>query len=344
MIRFECDYNNGYAEEILYRLAETNREQTCGYGEDEYCGAARAKIKAACGNKDVDVHFMVGATQVNLTVIAAALRPHQGVISAPTGHINVHESGSVEATGHKVLVVDSADSKVSACTAREYCKGHYEDATHEHMVQPGMIYISMPTESGMMYTKKELQELRSVCNEYDMLLFVDGARMGYALASEHNDVELSDLCEFADAFYIGGTKVGAMFGEALVISNKALQKDFRYLIKQRGGLLAKGRLLGLQFDTLFTDGVYMRLAKNAVDQAMRIKQALLNKGIALDMDSYTNQQFPIFTNAQLEKLSKEFVFSFWGRLDEERAVVRICTSWATGKAEVDRLIAAINGL
>lgn len=344
MIRFESDYTEGAAPEIMRRLAETNMEQTAGYGEDEYSMAAREKIRAACGAPEGDVHFLMGGTQTNLTVTAAALRPHQGVIAADSGHIAVHESGAIEAAGHKVLTLASPDGKVSAAEAEEYCRRHYADENREHCVQPGMIYISQPTESGGLYSLEELRALRRVCDEFGLLLYADGARLGYALAAEQNDVGLKELYGLADAFYIGGTKVGALFGEALVIRNEPLKKDFKYILKQRGGLLAKGRLLGLQFDTLFSDGLYYRLSRHAVEQAMRIKDAFRGAGFEFLRESYTNQQFPILENRQAERLGEEFVYSPWGRVDERRAAVRFCTSWATREEDVDRLAEAVRGL
>lgn len=337
MFRFECDYNNGCVPEILKRLQETNDEQTCGYGEDAYCESARKKIRAAVGAIDADVHFLVGGTQTNLIVIAAALRPHQGALAATTGHINVHETGAVEATGHKVLALMSEDGKLHADAVEAYCRAHYADASFEHAVQPGLCYISQPTEHGLLYTKAELTELREVCDRYGMYLFADGARLGYGLATKENDVSLHDLYALTDVFYIGGTKVGALFGEAVVIRSPALRKDFRYLIKQRGAMFAKGRLLGLQFDTLFTDDLYLRIARHAVGEAMRLKETLRACGIPLFIDSPTNQQFPILADEALPLLRKEFAFSYWERVDETHSAVRLCTSWATKAEEVDAL-------
>ena len=341
MIRFECDYNNGCVQEILDRLIATNGEQSCGYSEDAYCDAAREKIRRACDAPNAAVHFLVGGTQTNLTVISAALRPHQGAVAVTTGHINVHETGSIEATGHKVLALPSHDSKLHADAVRDYCRAHYADASFEHIVQPGLVYISQPTECGELYSLKELKELRAVCDEYNMILFADGARLGYGLMSEENDVTLHDLYELTDIFYIGGTKVGALFGEAVVIRNEALKKDFRYLIKQKGGMFAKGRLLGIQFDTLFTDELYFRISRHAIEQAMRIKNTLKELGIPLLIDSPTNQQFPVFSDEMLKKLNEDFAFSYWERVDETHSAVRICPSWATKEADVDALIAAL---
>ncbi len=338
MIRFECDYTEGAAPELLQRLVETNFEQTPGYSEDVYCDSARDKIRAACGDPDAAVHFLVGGTQTNTTVLSAALRPHQGAVCPTGGHISVHESGAIENTGHKVLVSPSEDGKLTAEALDALCRAHWDDPTFEHMVQPGLAYISQPTENGLLYSKSELQALRRVCDQWDLYLYVDGARLGYALAAEENDVTLADLYELTDAFYIGGTKVGALFGEALVIRSDTLRRDFRYLIKQRGGLLAKGRLLGVQFDTLFTDDLYCRMGRHAVGQAMRIRDAFRRHGVPFLNDSPTNQQFPILTDAQLEALGKEFAFCPWGSAGEGKTAVRFCTSWATRPEDVDTLI------
>lgn len=340
MIRFESDYTQGAVPEIIEKLVETNLEQTPGYGTDKYCLSAAEKIKKEIGNENADVHFLVGGTQTNYIFIASALRPHQGVISASTGHINVHESGSVEAVGHKVLSLPSEDGKITVAQIAKTVKDHYEDETFEHTVQPKMVYISFPTENGTIYSKKELTDIYAVCKENDLILFVDGARLGYGLASEKNDLTLADLASLCDAFYIGGTKVGALFGEALVITNDLYKKDFRYIEKQKGAMLAKGRLLGIQFDVLFTDGLYHKVARHASSLAMRIREAFIAKGIDFLYDSYTNQQFPLLTDEQLEKLNKDFVSSFWGRKDGKTAV-RFCTSWATPEKDVDFLIEKI---
>ena len=240
MYRFQCDYTEGAHPAIMQRMIETNMEQTNGYGLDPYCDSARQKIKDLCECQDIDVHFLVGGTQTNTTVISAALRPYQGAVAAVSGHINVHETGAIEATGHKVLPLPSEDGKIAAAQVEEMCHAHWTDGSQEHMVQPGMVYISHPTENGTLYTKKELADLHEVCRKYGMLLFLDGARLGYGLMAETNDITLADLAKYTDVFYIGGTKVGALFGEAVVITNRALKKDFRYMIKQNGGMLAKG--------------------------------------------------------------------------------------------------------
>ena len=344
MIQFQCDYNEGAHPAIMQRLCETNMEQTVGYSEDRYCEEARALIRKACEREDVDVHLLVGGTQTNTTVISHTLRPYQGVLTAVSGHINVHETGAIEATGHKVLAIASEDGKLTASQIEEAMQAHLNEDGPEHMVQPGMVYISFPTEVGTVYNCAELQEISTICRKYALPLFVDGARLGYGLCSPESDITLPQLAKLADVFYIGGTKVGALFGEAVVITNEALKRDFRYSIKRHGGMLAKGRLLGLQFSTLFTENLYLNIAQHAIDEAMRIKAALQSKGITFLMDSPTNQQFPIFSNSQLEVLSKEFLFSIWQRIDEEHTAVRICTSWATKSENVDRLIRAIEQL
>lgn len=344
MIRFNCDYAEGAHERILQKLLDTNLEQTPGYGEDIYCEQARELIRRECESPEAYVQFLVGGTQTNLTVIAAALRPHQGVIAAETGHINIHETGAIEASGHKVLAVPSKDGKVGADQVRRLCRDHYADESFEHMVQPGMVYISNPTEIGTIYDRKELEELKQACEEYGLYLFLDGARLGYGLTSRENDLDLPLLARCCDVFYIGGTKVGALFGEAVVISNPALKKDFRYMIKQRGGMLAKGRLLGIQFLELFTDGLYFEISASANRLAEKLKAAFLEHGCSFLIDSSTNQQFPVFKNTELEQLKRQFSFSFWEKVDEESSAVRFCTSWATREEDVEFLIQTLRKL
>ena len=338
MIRFNCDYLEGAHPRIMEKLTETNFVQTPGYGEDEYCERAREIIREKCGAPDAYVQFLVGGTQTNTTVIASILKPYQGVLSANTGHINVHETGAIEATGHKVLALPSEDGKVKAEQVEEAYDAHWADASHEHIVQPGMVYISHPTENGTLYKKEELKALYETCQKLGLPLFMDGARLGYGLMSEGTDLTWKDLAEYTDVFYIGGTKVGALFGEAVVITNPALAKDFRYMIKQRGGMLAKGRLLGLQFETLLKDGLYEEIAGKAVKQAMRLKEAFLDKGYPLLYDSYTNQQFPIMPNVQLKKLEEKYSFELWCTMDAEYSAVRFCTSWATKDEDIDTLL------
>ena len=281
MYRFQCDYTEGAHPAIMQRMVETNMEQTDGYGLDPYCDSARQKIKDLCECQDADVHFLVGGTQTNTTVISAALRPYQGAVAAVSGHINVHETGAIEATGHKVLPLPSGDGKISAVQVDEMCHAHFTDGSQEHMVQPGMVYISHPTENGTLYTKKELMDLYEVCKKYDMLLFLDGARLGYGLAVEDTDVTMEDIAEYCDIFYIGGTKVGAFCGEAVVFTKENAPRHFVTLIKQHGALLAKGWFLGVQFDTLFTDDLYMKISKNAITTAARLKEILKEKGYVI---------------------------------------------------------------
>ena len=338
MIRFECDYAEGAHDRILDKLVNTNYDQTAGYGEDEYTERAKGYIRKLCGNENADVHLMVGGTQTNLTVISSVLRPHQGVISAETGHINVHETGAIEATGHKVITIATVDGKISADQVRETYYNHWNDPTHEHIVQPGMVYISHPTENGTTYSRREIADLSSVCRELNLPLYMDGARLGYGLASDENDLRISDISKFCDVFYIGGTKVGALFGEAVVIMKDSLKKDFRYFIKQKGGLLAKGRLLGIQFEELFKDGLYMDISKKAVKMALMIKDECVNLGYEFLYDSVTNQQFPILTDSIIEKLQKKYAFYIWQKVDEEHSAVRFCTSWATKLENVKMLV------
>ena len=278
MILFQCDYNEGAHPKVMEKLMETNLEQTVGYGEDEHCARAAALIRKACEDDSLAVHFLVGGTQANMTVIAAALRPHQGVIAALTGHINGHETGAVEATGHKVLALPQKDGKISASQVKDLCEAHLNDASFEHTVQPKMVYISNPTEYGTLYTRKELEALHEVCRRYGLYLFLDGARLGYGLAAADNELDLPMIAACCDVFYIGGTKVGALFGEAVVMSNDELKKDFRYLIKQKGGMLAKGRLLGVQFEALFEDGLYMEISRHADRLADKLREAFTQAG------------------------------------------------------------------
>ena len=337
MILFHNDYSEGCHEKVLEKLALTNLEQTPGYGEDIYCARAAEKIKALCGREDMAVHFLVGGTQTNLTVIDAALRPHQGALCPVSGHINVHETGAVEATGHKVLTVPSDDGKITAAQVAETVKLHWEDSSFEHMVQPKLVYISHPSEMGTLYTKQELEELSAVCHKLGLYLFLDGARLGYGLTAKGTDVTIEDIARLCDVFYIGGTKVGALFGEAVCITAPALKEDFRYLIKQHGGMLAKGRLLGVQFDALMTDNLYLNIAAYANGLADQIRQTLDQLQIPVQVPGITNQIFPIFTDAVLEELAKDFSFTEMGRVDAAHRAIRFCTSWATTKENVQKL-------
>lgn len=344
MIYFNNDYSEGCHPAVLDALIRTNLEQTPGYGEDLYCSRAAEKIRKLCGREDLYVQFLVGGTQTNLTVIAAALRPHQGALGPEGAHINVHETGAVEATGHKVLTVPSADGKITAQQVRETVEAHRADSSFEHMVQPKMVYISNPTEYGTLYSLSELEALSETCRELGLYLFLDGARLGYGLAAKGNDVTMEDLARLCDVFYIGGTKVGALFGEAVVISNPAISEDFRYLIKQRGGMLAKGRLLGVQFDALLEDELYFKIAAQADALADQIRACIDALGFPYLVPGVTNQIFPIFPDSLLEELAKDFSFTEMGRVDETHRAVRFCTSWATRPDQVEALCSKLRSL
>ena len=345
MLYFNCDYTEGAHPHILEKMQETNLEQTIGYGEDEYCEQARALIRRECGRYDVDIHFLVGGTQANFTVIRASLRSHQGVIAPVTGHINGHETGAVEATGHKVLAqACGPEGKLTADQVEQAVTAHWTDEAREHLVQPKMVYISHPTENGALYTLAELEALSHTCREHGLYLFLDGARLGYGLTARGSDVSMADLARLCDAFYIGGTKCGALFGEAVVIANPQLKPDFRYSIKQNGGMLAKGRLLGIQFLTLFEDDLYYDICRSANEQAYRIAEACREAGFPFFAESPTNQQFPIFPNRLLDRLKEKYVYSTWAKVDEGHTAIRLCTSWATRDEAVEQLIADIQAL
>ena len=337
MFYFNNDYSEGCHQKVLAALTETNMVQTPGYGEDAYCAKAAGQIRKLCGREDLAVHFLVGGTQANLTVIAAALRPHQGALCAVSGHIHVHETGAVEATGHKVLALPSDDGKVKAEQVEAYVLAHRADGAFEHMSQPKLVYISNPTELGTLYTLSELEALSETCHKLGLYLFLDGARLGYGLVSKGNDVTMPDIARLCDVFYIGGTKVGALFGEAVVIGNPALAEDFRYIIKQHGGMLAKGRLLGVQFDALMTEDLYFKIAEHAVTLADQLRACFDELGYAYLVPGITNQIFPILPDTLLEELQKNFVFCEQERVDETHRAVRFCTSWATKQEAVDAL-------
>jgi len=341
MIRFDSDYLEGAHPAVLRRLSDTNAEQTPGYGEDTYCREARELIRRLCGLPEAAVHFLVGGTQANRTVIASLLRPHQGVVCAESGHIAVHETGAIENSGHKVLPLPAENGKLRAGDLDALCAAHYADASFEHMVQPGMVYISNSTEIGTVYTRSELRALKEVCRKWSLPLYIDGARLGCALVSGDCDYTLAEMAALCDVFTIGGTKLGALFGEAVVFSDPALAQDFRYLIKQNGGMLAKGRLLGLQFLALLEDGLYFDIAQHEVALALRLRDALARKGYAFLVDSPTNQQFPLLPDGVVAQLRKEFGFSLWQRMGDGTSCVRFCTSWATTDAQIDALIEAI---
>lgn len=337
MIYFHNDYSEGCHPKLLERLIATNDIQTPGYGEDVYCAQAATMIRKLCGRDDLAVHFLVGGTQANLTVIAAALRPHQAALGPVSAHINVHETGAVEATGHKVLGVPSTDGKITAEQVRSVVEAHRASGSFEHEAQPKLVYISNPTELGTIYSYAELDALSACCKELGLYLFMDGARLGYGLAAADNDITMADIANLCDAFYIGGTKVGALFGEAVVISNPAINEDFRYLIKQRGGMLAKGRLLGVQFAALMEDGLYFELGAHAVKLADRIRETFNKLGVSYLVPGTTNQIFPILADKLLDELSKDFMFTEMERVDETHRAVRFCTSWASTPENVESL-------
>ncbi len=337
MLYFENDYCEGAHPAILQKLTQTNLEKVPGYGTDPYCASAREKIRAACGCPTADVSFISGGTQTNAIVIASMLQRWQGVLAAATGHVAGHEAGAIEYTGHKVISLPAHQGKVAAADVRDWCKTFYADANHDHMVFPGMVYISHPSEYGTLYTKQELEDLHAVCQEFQMPLFMDGARLGYGLAAEGTDVTLADIARLTDVFYIGGTKVGALCGEAVVFPQGA-PAHFMTMVKQQGALLAKGRLLGIQFDVLFTQDLYTRISKNAIDTANALKQGLAAKGYQFFMDSPTNQVFVVLANTQLAALEGKAKFGFWEKYDDTHTVMRIATSWATPMEEIHQLL------
>lgn len=337
MIYFDSDYMAGAHPKVMERLCATNTEQTTGYGTDAYTAKAAELIREACGRPDARVHFLVGGTQANATVIDGLLARHEGVLAAETGHINVHESGAIEATGHKVLTLTSYQGKVNAADVKDYITEFYKDETYEHMVAPGMLYISFPTEYGTVYSLQELEDISRVCHEAGIPLFIDGARLAYGLAAEGNDVTIKDIARIADVFYIGGTKVGALFGEAVVITDPSLLKHFTPLVKQHGALLAKGRLLGLQFEALFTDGLYFQIGEETVRKAVRLRNIFEDNGFKAAMDSPTNQQFFILPNDIIDALKKNVSFEMWGPRGEKESTVRFVTGWSTADEDIEML-------
>lgn len=341
MISFTCDYNEGAHPEILGRLQETNLMQVPGYGEDEFCESAKQNIRSAAGCPDADIFFLVGGTQTNATVISSMLGGCEGAIAADTGHIGVHEAGAVEFTGHKVLTIPQKEGKIEASALLDYLQSFYADESCAHMVQPGMVYISFPTEYGTIYTKRELEDIGRVCRQYSLPLFIDGARLGYGLASRSCDLSLKELAGLCDVFYIGGTKVGALCGEAVVFPKGNAPKHFFTSVKQHGALLAKGRLLGLQFDTLFRDGLYFRISRSAVYAAERLKDVFARNGIELYIDSPTNQQFVLLDEKTRALLDGHVLYEIWGRVPDGRVIARFATSWATTDSAIDELEARL---
>ena len=344
MLSFANDYQEGAHEKILQRLIETNLEPVSGYGTDPYCERAKEKIRKACECPEADIWFLTGGTQTNQVVIDAMLAPYEGVVAAETAHVAAHEAGAIEYSGHKVLTIPQHEGKILAEELETFLRKFWDDGNHEHMVFPGMVYISHPTEYGTLYTKNELENLSAICEAYQIPLYMDGARLGYGLMSSNTDVTLSVIARCCDAFYIGGTKVGALCGEAVVFPKNNTPKHFLTRIKQHGALLAKGRLLGIQFDTLFTDDLYFVLGRHAIDMAEHLKEGLLEKGISFYLESPTNQQFLLLTDEQIERLKHEVSFSFWEKPDEDHTVIRLATSWATTKEQVDELIEVISNL
>lgn len=337
MIYFDSDYMAGAHPKVMERLIETNYEQTTGYGTDAYTAKAIELVREACGTPDARVHFLVGGTQTNATVIDGILARHEGVLAAESGHINVHESGAIEATGHKVLALPSYQGKVSAADVSNFISSFYSDETYEHMVAPGMLYISFPTEYGTIYSLKELEDISSACHRAGIPLFIDGARLGFGLAAEGSDVSLKDIARLADVFYIGGTKVGALFGEAVVITNPTILKHFTPLVKQHGALLAKGRLLGLQFEALFTDGLYYEIGKETVRKAMALRKVFEGNGYEAAMDSPTNQQFFVLPNTVIDRLKENVSFEMWGPRGESESTIRFVTGWSTTDEDIKAL-------
>lgn len=337
MISFQSDYIQGAHPKILENLIKTNYEALSGYSTDKYCDSAKEKIKVACNKPDAQVYFLVGGTQANQVVISTCLRNYEGVISAVTGHINAHEAGAVEYTGHKVLPLPNHNGKIDANELNELVETFYADDNHEHMVFPGMVYVSHPTEYGTLYSKEELTNISEICKKYNMMLFLDGARLGYGVMSNETDVTLEDIAKLCDVFYIGGTKVGALCGEAVVFTHNNAPKYFMTTVKQHGAMIAKGRLLGIQFDTLFTDNLYFDISKHAILMAEKLKNLFIEKGYKFFIDSPTNQQFIILENSKMEELKKNVVFGFWEKYDENHTVVRFATSWATTEEDINEL-------
>lgn len=338
MLSFACDYLEGAHEKILQRLAETNLEQAAGYGNDRYCESAKEKIRKACGRDEAEIYFLVGGTQTNAVVIDSMLQKYEGVVAAQTGHINVHEAGAVEFTGHKVLPLASYEGKMRADELCSFLESFWKEESHEHMVFPGMVYLSYPTEYGTLYNKKELTEISTICRKYKIPLYLDGARLGYGLMSRQAEVTLQDIAALCDVFYIGGTKVGALCGEAVVFTHNNMPGHFNTIVKQHGAMLAKGRLLGVQFDTLFTDDLYFKISAHGIAMAEKLKKGFQERNYPFYLDSPTNQQFILLTCAQIERLKDKVGFDLWEWTDAEHRAVRFATSWATKEEDIDLLM------
>lgn len=338
MIYFESDYTEGAHPKILERLNETNMIQASGYGHDEFCESAKNKIRKTINCPNAQIQFITGGTQTNQIVIDTMLKPFEGVVSAQTGHVNSHEAGAIEYTGHKVIPIPQHEGKIDGTELNDYLETFFNDGNNEHMVFPGMVYISHPTEYGTLYTKNELTKISSICRKNNIPLFMDGARLGYGIMAKSSDLSLEDIAELCDVFYIGGTKCGALCGEAVVFTKNNMPLHFENLVKKHGALLAKGRLLGVQFDALFTDNLYLEISKNAIDTAEALKKALKEKGYRFLLDSPTNQQFVILENKFMEELKKSVKFNFWEKYDKDHTVVRFATSWFTKMENVEKLI------
>ena len=342
MVSFESDYITGAHPEVIGKLAETNLEALPGYGSDPYCESAKGKIRDLIGIPDAEIFFLAGGTQTNAVVISTMLADHEGVIAAKTGHVSTHEAGAIEYTGHEVLELPQADGKISPEILERYLSDYYADDNHEHMTFPGMVYLSHPTESGTLYSRAELEQISAICREYGMRLYLDGARLSYGLMSRETDLSLSEIARLCDVFYIGGTKAGALCGEAVVFTKRNMPAHFLTSVKKRGALLAKGRLLGVQFDALFTNDLYFRIGRHAIDMAGKMKEVFVSHGIPFHIQSPTNQQFVILENGQMERIGKKIAFSFWEKKDETHTVVRFATGWSTTENDLAALDEALN--
>lgn len=344
MIRFECDYLEGAPQEVINAIGKVNFEQNPGYGDDSHCARAKALIKEACAAEDSEVFFVVGGTQANLTIIGAGLKNYQGVIAPVTAHINCHEAGAIEATGHKVLTVRTADGKLLPEQIDKICRDYWNETHCTHIVQPGMVYISQTTEVGTLYSKAEVAAIYETCKKNKLKLFIDGARIGYAVQAPGSDLTLADLPRCCDVFTIGGTKQGALFGEAVVVNDEELKKEFPYHVKQRGALLAKGWLLGVQYEVLFTDNLFLKLADHAAQLAVKLREGFKAAGFEFLYDHETNQQLPVFTPEQVKKLSRKYTFDHFADMKDGRIATRFCTSWATREEAIDALLEDIKTL
>ena len=341
MVSFESDYIAGAHPEVLRRLTETNAEPLPGYGTDRYCENAKQKIRDAAGIPDAEIAFLAGGTQANAVVISAMLADYEGVIAASTGHISTHEAGAIEYTGHEVLELPQEEGKISAETLEKYLSGYFADENHEHMTFPGMVYLSWPTEYGTLYSRAELESISQICRRYGIPLYLDGARLAYGLMSREADLDLPGIAGLCDVFCIGGTKVGALCGEAVVFTRGNMPNHFLTSMKRRGALLAKGRLAGVQFDALFTDGLYFRIGRHAIEMAEKMKEILSAHGIPLAIHSPTNQQFPVLENGMLEQLEGKVAYSFWEKQDDNHTVIRLAAGWSTAEENLRALDAAL---